>query len=336
MLSGYIKRLAAAAAIVFLMLAAAGCNTDTPKSPQTSNHAPDIKPDIKEEETLDTSSLTLCGVEYSYSGSGTIYGEEKRVHITDKEIVYASFFPWEGTVNYNGSDTDRIIIEHQPVTDEQWADIDKAVRNISHLLQKDEGTTGIEMSGFFSMLFPPKTEMVDGSGRSGFYITWRDENGSESTTKYYTLNDRRFYTLLDLMFETAHPTGREIVWYGEPVITGVHVTSGDPHSGKDSGFSFQCTKKTDAEDEWWFFAYYGENKKPVSLSTTVNGEIWERIYGKLTELKPDEWNEGKYGNSTDITLYYDDGKQPHYKPDKDDLQELKDLFLGIISDLKNK
>lgn len=306
----------------------------------------------KEEEDLETNNKpTLCGVEYRYKSSMT-YGMDISIHITDKEIVYASYYPWEGINNYDGDLYEEIIIEHQPIEPAQWADIERAVNAVLPILGEGKvvnpagkENTAFGFSGGFPSLngfsgglqplsgFTDDIQPVDGVDSSVFRLTWR-EKGEETTYSYRKPGDKRFLTLIDVLCETVHPVGREIIWYGEPVIEGVYVTTGNTHSGKDSDFSFQCTKK--AEGEWWFFANYGENEQPVSYTTTVNEEIWNRISEKLTELKVTQWEEGKYGNDLKLTLYYSDEKQLHFTPDKNNLKELKDFFIGIIEELKSE
>lgn len=304
----------------------------------------------KEEEALETNSNpTLCGVEYRYK-SGMTYGTDISIHITDKEIVYASYFPWEGINNYDGDLNEVIIIEHQPIEPAQWADIERAVNGILPILGEGEVINATEKTAFgFSSGFPSldgfsgnlqslddfsnNLQPLDGGDTNIFRLTWR-EDGKETTYSYRKPGDRRFLTLIDVLCETVHPVGREIIWYGEPVINGVYVTTGNSDSGKDSDFSFQCTKK--AEGEWWFFANYGENDRPVSYTTTVNEQIWNRISEKLTELDVTRWEAGKYGNDLKLTLYYSDEKQAYFTPDENNLSELKGFFLGIIEELKSE
>lgn len=316
----------------------------------------------KEGEDLETNNNPiLCGVEYRYK-NGMEYGMDISIHITDKEIVYASYYPWEGISNYDGDLNEEIIIEHQPIEPAQWADIEKAVNALLPVLGEGRIVNTAENTNFgfsdgfpsldgfngnllsledFSSSLPSSNDsgddiqILDGGDINIFRLTWR-ENGKETTYRYTIPGDRRFYTLIDVLCETVHPVGREIIWYGEPVIEGVYVTTGNAHSGKDSDFSFQCTKKAGTDNEWWFFNYYGENGLPVSYSTTVNEEIWNRVSEKLTELKVTEWEEGKYGNELKLTLYYSDEKQLYFTPDENNLKELKDFFLGIIEELKNE
>lgn len=294
----------------------------------------------------ENSALTLCKAEYSYS-SGMVYGENITIQITDKEIVYASFFPWEGIKNYSGDEHDEIVVEHKPIEPAQWAEIERAVDAIFPLLEiieeyKPTPKVNGMLMGFGEFLnripaskFEP-FQALDGGDKSDFRLTWRDENGKETTYRYIQINDRRYYTLLDIMRETVHPTGREIVWYGEPVVNGVYVTVGKPTSGKDNDFSFNCVEKKEEKGFWRFYAYYGENKKPISYYAEINEDIWARIAEKLKALGVEQWKSGKYEDNTIITLYYDDNKSAHFKPDKIVLAELKAFFLGIVEEQKNK
>ena len=286
----------------------------------------------------------LCKAEYSRS-NGMVYGEDITIQLTDKEIVYASFFPWEGTVNYDGDERDEIVIEHKPLEPAQWAEIERAVGAIYPLLKVIEEckptpkVNGMCMSfgDFLNKITVPKADKIqvlDGGDRSEFRLTWRDENGMETTYRYYFINDRRFYTLLNILCETVHPTGRKIVWYGEPVVNGVYVYVGKPISGKDKDFSFDLSEKE--KGIWRFYAYYGENEKPVYHYAEINEDIWARIFEKLKELDVERLKQGKRKDNSSLTLRYDDGKSAHFKPDERDLAELKELFLGIIAELKNK
>lgn len=289
-------------------------------------------------------NLTLCKAEYSYS-SGMVYGENITIQITDKEIVYASFFPWEGMKDYSGDEHDEIVVEHKPIEPAQWAEIVKAVNVISSLLEIAEEykpmpkVNGMVMglSDCLNRIPAPKfkpIQVLDGGDKSYFRLTWRDESGKETTYRYFQINDRRYYTLIDIMRETVHPTGREIVWYGEPVVNGVYVTVGKSTSDKD--FSFNCVEKKEEKGIWRFYAYYGENKKPISYYAEISEDVWKKIAEKLKELGVEQRKSGKYEDNPIITLYFDDGKSAHFKPDKKDLAELKSFFLGIVAELKNK
>ena len=262
-----------------------------------------------------------------------VYGENITIKIAEREIVYASFFPWEGTVNYDGDERDEIVVEHKPIEPAQWAEIERAVDAVSSLLKVIEESKPLpKISGILPNMMP--FQVLDGGDKSVFRLTWRDESGKETTYRYYQIQDRRFYTLLDILRETVHPTGRKIVWYGEPVVNGVYVAAGEPTSGKDNDFSFNVVEKE--KGVWRFYAYFGENKKPVYNYSEVDEKIWEKIAEKLKELDVEHRKTGKYKDNPIITLYFDDGKSAHFKPDKKDLAELKAFFLGIVGELKNK
>lgn len=293
---------------------------------------------------MDEHSLTLCKAEYSHSG-GSVFGEDIKIEITDKEIVFASYYPWEGIKNYSGDEHDEIVVEHKPIEPAQWAEIVRAVEAIFALLKVSEECKptpkangmlmgfGECLKGIPAPKFSP-FQVLDGGDKSDFRLTWRDKNGAETTYRYFQINDRRYYTLLDILRETVHPTGRKIVWYGEPAVNGFHVTVGEPTSGKDKDFSFQAAEKETGV--WRFYAYYGENKQSVRYYAEINGEIWARISEKLKELGVERWKQGKYGDNPSLTLKYDDGKSAYFKPDKKALAELKAFLLGIVGELKNR
>ena len=140
--------------------------------------------------------------------------------------------------------------------------------------------------------------------------------------------------MLEILRETVHPTGREIVWYGKPIVTGVYVSVGESTSGKDKDFSFNLVEKE--KGVWRFYAYYGENKQPVSRYAEITEDVWGKVAEKLKELGVEQLKQGKYKDNPIITLNYDDGKSAHFKPDKNSLAELKAFFLGIVRELKNQ
>lgn len=280
----------------------------------------------EEGNNMTTEELTLCGVRYSYS-SGMEFGRDRSVNITDKEIVSASFYPWEGQNNYEGDETEKIEIENQPITVEQWAEIEKAITNILPILEEYHKTYNP-----FSVI--GETMMLDGGDKSGFSLTWRSPDGSEKTVSYYQPNDRRYYvTVIDTLMETVHPVGREIVWYGEPVLDGIHVASGDSSSGRKGNFSFQCTRKN--EEEWWYFAYFGLDGNPVSLSLTVDESCWSVIDEKIKALDIESLKKGEKMEKY-ITLYYSDGKNVNVLPDKKLLNELESFFTELSGKLNKE
>lgn len=187
----------------------AGCTNTAP-----GDNVTEISESMTEASETEVTELevneerTLCGVNYSFR-SGTMYGADIHIHITDKELVYASYYPWEGIDNYDGDEYEEITVENVPIDAERWCDIEKAVNDILPLL--GEGMTSEEWNKP-KVDLDPDIEILDGGDRRNFILTWRDENGEETELYYKTPGDRRFLNLLDLLKETAHPVGREITW----------------------------------------------------------------------------------------------------------------------------
>lgn len=158
-------------------------------------------------------SQTLCGVEYCHTG-GSVYGQDITIILRDKELVYASYFPWEGTDDYLGDGSDCITVENVPLEEGRWNEIEKAIEDILPILKrKDDEKKGV-FRQLLSRIFVKNEDVMDGVGSLSFTVIWRDdESGDELKVSYEIPDDKRFATLLDLMKETAHPIGREIVWY---------------------------------------------------------------------------------------------------------------------------
>ena len=150
---------------------------------------------------------TLCGVEYWYT-SGTMMGADIHIKLTDEEIVYASYFPWEGMNDYSGDETDCITVEHESIEIERWNEIQNAVMEIVPLLEPEKKAKESKFKKILDGWFNKNIEVLDGGDSYGFVLTWRDETGEEISVGYYIPNDSRFHTLLELMKETVHPIGR--------------------------------------------------------------------------------------------------------------------------------
>ena len=158
-------------------------------------------------------SQTLCGVEYCHTG-GSVYGQDITIILRDTELVYASYFPWEGTDDYLGDGSDCITVENVPLEEGRWNEIEKAIEDILPILKRKNDEKKGVFRQLLSRIFVKNEDVMDGVGSLSFTVVWRDdESGDELKVSYEIPDDKRFATLLDLMKETAHPIGREIVWY---------------------------------------------------------------------------------------------------------------------------
>lgn len=276
---------------------------------------------------------TLCGIEYWYT-SGMVFGEDIHMHITDEQIVYASYFPWEGMDDYSGEEMDCVTFENVAIEPEQWNEIEKAVMDIVPVLEQAENEKNSWLKKKLAEWGTKIFEVMDGGDTSGFILTWRDENGIETEVTYYTPGDRRFWTVLDLMKETVHPIGREIVWYDPPELVGFYVsTGGDIYSRQKNEFSYQCTVKDSDKGEWRFISYFSENGESASYSDTVNEDTWELIAEKCGELDLESLDYNRNSKAY-ATLYYSDGKQQSISPGKNDLKELQSFFEELVRQLR--
>lgn len=158
-------------------------------------------------------SQTLCGVEYCHTG-GSVYGQDITIILRDTELVYASYFPWEGTDDYLGDGSDCVTVENVPLEEGRWNEIEKAIEDILPILKRKNDEKKGVFRQLLSRIFVKNEDVMDGVGSLSFAVVWRDdESGDELKVSYEIPDDKRFATLLDLMKETAHPIGREIVWY---------------------------------------------------------------------------------------------------------------------------
>ena len=96
----------------------------------------------------------------------------------------------------------------------RWNEIEKAIEDILPILKRKNDEKKGVFRQLLSRIFVKNEDVMDGVGSLSFTVVWRDdESGDELKVSYEIPDDKRFATLLDLMKETAHPIGREIVWY---------------------------------------------------------------------------------------------------------------------------
>ncbi|MDO4488263.1 MAG: hypothetical protein Q4B67_04160 [Eubacteriales bacterium] len=262
--------------------------------------------------------LTLCGIEYSFH-SGTMMGVDESYIINEKEIVNASFFPEES------GNREPKIVENVAITEAQWKNIEKAALNLMPVLE-------VFVPNDKKVEFPD-IEVLDGGDKTTFAFEWKDKDGNVTRTEYYYPNDRRVHTYLDTVRETADPIGREIVWYGEPEITGIYLTVGDSPITNGKGYSFQCSRKSDDENAWYLFCYYIKDGKNVSISEVVGKETWDRVHEFIKKYDTSKWDSAKSDGKVSLTYYMDDGKQPRFVPSNKECEEIREFFLGIIEEL---
>ncbi len=166
------------------------------------------KDETEETEMEKRAGQILCGVSYHYA-SGMVYGEDIIIQLTPEQIVFASYFPWEGIEDYTGEETDCITIENQPIDSSQWESIEQAVTFLLPVLKAKEPTKE-KLIKWWNKWRTRHIEVLDGGDICQFGLTWRAGDGSEQTVDYVIPSDSRFDTLLDLMKETVHPIGRTI------------------------------------------------------------------------------------------------------------------------------
>ncbi|MGN0568309.1 MAG: hypothetical protein ACI4JR_06955 [Acutalibacteraceae bacterium] len=64
------------------------------------------------------------------------WGADINICISEEKIVYASYFPWEGTDgDCLDGETDPVTLENVTIESEQWNNIEKEVMDIVPLLE---------------------------------------------------------------------------------------------------------------------------------------------------------------------------------------------------------
>lgn len=280
---------------------------------------------------MDSKYGKLVGIHYYYYNFSS-YGSDEEYKFTTEKLENAMYLLRE----------DGSFVEHekknQPITGEQWKQIDDAVAAIFHLMNEKDNTVNREaLLSDINEDFKPEEPLIVWDGRSRFKLTLYWDNGKEITEKdYYRPDDRRFCTLLDIMREIANPIGREIKYYGEPIPVGIYVF--EKENDKNS-WSFQCTLVNNDEPYGprYFFCHLYSNGVWDNFSPIVYEDTWQKIYDRimkmgLCEMEPLGFRRDEEG----CTLYLDDGKQPSLELSKMQRKELKSFFMELMMNEKNK
>ena len=89
----------------------------------------------------------------------------------------------------------------------------------------------------------------------------------------------------------------------------------------------------DLNGEFYLFAYWDEGLAERSYNGRVDAQAWEDIatvcQGLNVEALPERSSRKETGTS--LTLYYSDGTQTTYQPDKDTLKALRTYFAALVA-----
>ena len=237
----------------------------------------------------------LVGIKREYSGGSMEWGTEFDIDINPNEIVSCAY--WDHDSHKN----EITRKEHVPITEEQWADIEKSVLDLW-------GEWEVIPESVLNSKPDPDIQILDGGDYERWWLSWETEEGTE-TYRYYSPGDRRILTVIELLREAAEPKGRKIEWYDPPGITGAY------YSNDKSGFSFQCTP-WDKKNNGYRLIVYFNGFAGDRIDDHVADDVWEQALPAFAWLDVKKFEDGSHNDKISLSLYYSDGSQKSLKLDK--------------------
>ena len=301
-----VRKLSGALALLLLFSAMTGC---TPASSGTPTQTP----------AADLG--TLVRIEYSYS-SGMVARTAFSIDVEPSRIVTARYWPYE-----DWEADEMTELADVAITAEQWSELDAVVKELADSLKPV-----VPLAELADSVLPDMLMVQDGGDTFAFALTW-EKDGQQTRVQYSHPSDRRFSTLAALLEELAEPIGREIPRYEAPVLKGIYFWSKPRLFGEK--FSYQCTPvdNDNLDGEFYLFAYWNEGLAERSCNARVDAQAWADIAmvceGLNVEALPKRSSRKETGTS--LTLYYSDGTQTTYQPDKDTLKALRTYFAALVA-----
>ena len=234
---------------------------------------------------------TLVRIEYSYS-SGMVAHTAFSIDVEPSRIVTARYWPYE-----DWEADEMTELADVAIAPEQWSELDAVVQELADSLKPV-----VPLAELADSVLPEMLMVQDGGDTFAFALTW-EKDGQQTRVQYSHPSDRRFSTLAALLEELAEPIGRDIPRYEAPRLKGIYF----------------CSKPR-------LFAERSYNGR-------VDAQAWEDIatvcQGLNVEALPKRSSRKETGTS--LTLYYSDGTQTTYQPDKDTLKALRTYFAALVA-----
>ena len=251
----------------------------------------------------------LIGVTKEYSAGSMEWGTEFDIDINAEEIVSCAYWDREGDMS------EMTRKEHVPVTDAQWADVEKAVMDLW-------GNWEVIPESVLNKKPDPNIQVLDGGGYDRWWLTWKTADGTEKV-RYYNPSDRRVVTLDEVLREIADPKGRTIEWYDPPYVNGAY------YRNDKSGFSFQCSRWDEGDNGYRLIVYF-EGIGGDSIDDHAEDAFWEKVWPAFAWLDVSKFEDGSYNDKIALSLYYSDGSQKTLKLDKSSA-DIIEPYLGSLA-----
>ena len=241
----------------------------------------------------------LVGVTHESSAGSMEFATEFAIDVAPEQILHCEY--WDLNVKRD----EMICKDNVPITEQQWADVEKAVLDLW-------GSWEEIPEEVLNQPDDPEYFVLDGGDYNRWWLSWETADGVQKV-RYYAPADRRIVTLNTILEELAHPTGRKIEWVEPPVL------SGATYINDTTDMSFQCN--------WWnlpegpkegyrLIARFEEGGENISIYDQTDASIWEAAKPAFAWLNPDDFEHGSYKDKIMLSLYYSDGTQKSLKLDK--------------------
>ncbi len=155
---------------------------------------------------------------------------------------------------------------------------------------------------------------LDGPNSKSFYVTWEEEDGRCVQTEYTYPWDERNETIMDLLKEAAHPTGRTIRSFDPPVVNGIEIVDGKNQLHVHTNYY--------GTPVWKITGTYQGNQ----MTKEWTKEEWDLLYKEIDALQlvnePYETNKDSY-----IKLFFGPG---YWKQIAADEKVRKQMIQAIV------
>jgi len=241
----------------------------------------------------------LVGVTHESSAGSMEFATEFAIDVAPEQILHCEY--WDLNVKRD----EMICKDNVPITEQQWADVEKAVLDLW-------GSWEEIPEEVLNQPDDPEYFVLDGGDYNRWWLSWETADGTKKV-RYYAPADRRIVTLNTILEELAHPTGRKIEWVEPPVL------SGATYINDTTDMSFQCN--------WWnlpegpkegyrLIVRFEEGGENISIYDQTDASIWEAAKPAFAWLNPEDFDYGSYKDKITLSLYYSDGTQDSLKLDK--------------------
>ena len=134
----------------------------------------------------------LVGVTHESSAGSMEFATEFAIDVAPEQILHCEY--WDLNVKRD----EMICKDNVPITEQQWADVEKAVLDLWGSWEEipEEILNQPDDTEYF---------VLDGGDYDRWWLSWETEDGVQKV-RYYAPADRRILTLDAVLEELAHPT----------------------------------------------------------------------------------------------------------------------------------